>query len=355
MFDLRRRVVYNSHGFKGDWCFARRCDGGVVTERCTVKITSFEGFTALWRDTRGKWQWPCAFTLPFWLDNVHRHFGAPGAAHIATVHAGQGPIGVMPLAVDGSTATFLGDADVCDYQDLIAAPGKALHVLEAVMTHLGKMGVRRLDLRTLRPDAEVVHALRLLSPQTGAPPLEAVDVTHETDLADSWEGYLHQLNGKQRHEVRRKVRRLENEARFTYRLVDGTEGVDQAVNTFVALFRSNRPDKAVFMSEIMAAYFRGLITVLAEHGMLRLYFLDVEAHPAAAVLCFDHDGVRYLYNSGYDADYDQLSVGILSKVFSIRSGIEMGCRRFDFLKGAETYKKRIGGHEVPLYRCKVGL
>jgi CelD/BcsL family acetyltransferase involved in cellulose biosynthesis len=50
-----------------------------------------------------------------------------------------------------------------------------------------------------------------------------------------------------------------------------------------------------------------------------------------------------------------LSVGIISKVLSIRSGIEAGCRRYDFLKGAETYKKHLGGKEVPLYRCSVML
>ena len=75
----------------------------------------------------------------------------------------------------------------------------------------------------------------------------------------------------------------------------------------------------------------------------------------ATVLCFDYRGVRYLYNSGYDERFDALSVGVLSKVFSINAAIEAGCRRYDFLKGAEVYKKRIGGHEVPLYRLRVTL
>jgi CelD/BcsL family acetyltransferase involved in cellulose biosynthesis len=320
-----------------------------------VKVEPFEGFADIWRRTRGAWHWPCAFSLPFWLENVCRHLGAPGEPHIAAVYDDQGPIGVMPLALDGPTAAFLGDAEVCDYQDFITAPGMASRVLETVIAHLGKQGVRRLDLRTLRPDAAVLDALRALGPRDDAMRLEPVDVTHETDLPDSWEGFLLQLNSKQRHEVRRKARRLENQARFTFRLYDNNGCMDRAVDAFVTLFRRNRQDKATFMSDDMAAYFRDLINILAEQQMLRLYFLDVEEQPAAAVLSFDYEGVRHLYNSGYDDKYDHLSVGILSKVFSIRSGIAMGCRRFDFLKGAEAYKKRIGGHEVPLCRCRVEL
>jgi len=55
------------------------------------------------------------------------------------------------------------------------------------------------------------------------------------------------------------------------------------------------------------------------------------------------------------AQYQELSVGVLCKVFSIEKAIEDGCRRYDFLKGAEVYKKRIGGQELPLYRCRVEL
>jgi CelD/BcsL family acetyltransferase involved in cellulose biosynthesis len=107
------------------------------------------------------------------------------------------------------------------------------------------------------------------------------------------------------------------------------------------------------MDDTMSAYFRELIDRLAQQQMLRLYFLDVDGRPAAAVLCFDYNGTRYLYNSGYDADFHDLSVGILSKVLSIQKSIEDGCGVYDFLKGAEAYKKRIGGKEVPLYRCLV--
>ncbi len=264
---------------------------------------------------------------------------------------------MVPLALDGQSAHFLGRHEVCDYQDIITMPGQAQTVVQALLDHLVTQGVKQLDLRTLRPDAVVIKAMKqLASQQPLEMTLEADDVTFETALPTSWEGYLQHLNGKQRHEVRRKVRRLEAHGPIVYRPVRGdNEHLDRAADTFIQLFRRNRQDKAAFMTHAMEGYFRDLIKALAKHGMLQLFFLEVDGQVTATVLCFDYDHVRYLYNSGYDERYHPLSVGILSKVFSIQKGIENGCRRYDFLKGDEVYKKRIGGQEVPLYRCRLHL
>lgn len=284
-----------------------------------------------------------------------RHLGAPGEPHIISVHEEDRIIGIAPLALDGLTARFLGSHEVCDYQDLITAPGKAPRVLESVLAHLSAQGIHQLDLRTLRPDAEALDALKTLVRQQRDALIVPDDVTFESELPDSWERYLQQLNGKQRHEVRRKLRRLETHGPFTYRLIENNGHLDRAVDAFVDLFRRNRRDKAEFMSPTMSAYFRDLIKSLSAQHMLRLCFLDVVGQAAAAVLCIDYNGIRYLYNSGYDEHFEPLSVGILSKVLSIQNSIEMGCRRYDFLKGAEVYKKRIGGQELPLVRCKLSI
>jgi CelD/BcsL family acetyltransferase involved in cellulose biosynthesis len=181
------------------------------------------------------------------------------------------------------------------------------------------------------------------------------DVTYGMDLPSHWEDYLMELGGKQRHEVRRKIRRLQVHGPYAYEMAADNRGLEADIDAFLKLFQLNREDKAAFMDRTMSDYFRDLIQTLAGHGMLRLYLLKIDAIDAATVLCFDYNGVRYLYNSGYDAQYHGLSVGILSKVFSIQTGIDAGCRRYDFLKGSEVYKKRIGGVQTPLYRSRIEL
>jgi CelD/BcsL family acetyltransferase involved in cellulose biosynthesis len=88
---------------------------------------------------------------------------------------------------------------------------------------------------------------------------------------------------------------------------------------------------------------------------LKLYFLDLDGIPAAAVMCFDYDSTIYLYNNGYDGRFSSLSVGLLSKVLTIKESIQRGKKKYDFLKGTEEYKHRLGGKPVPLYRCQVRL
>ncbi len=224
------------------------------------------------------------------------------------------------------------------------------------MRHLSAQGIRRLDLGTLHPDAAALQALNALA-SDGALTMQLSrdDVAYEMDLPPRRDDYLMQLSGKQRHEVRRKIRRLQAHGPYAYRMTTGKEGLEADINVFLKLFRLNREDKAAFLDRTMTDYFRDLIQTLATCDMLRLYLLTIDGIDAAAVLCFDYNDVRYLYNSGYDAQYHGLSVGILSKVFSIQTGIDAGCRRYDFLKGNETYKKRIGGVQTQLYRCRVEL
>jgi len=46
-------------------------------------------------------------------------------------------------------------------------------------------------------------------------------------------------------------------------------------------------------------------------------------------------------------------VGLLCKVLCIKDSIERGKKRFDFLKGQEAYKYRLGGREVPISNCQI--
>jgi CelD/BcsL family acetyltransferase involved in cellulose biosynthesis len=300
--------------------------------------------------------WDCLFVLPFWLQTVHRHLGSGGEPCILSVHDGARVVGIAPLSIENDAARFLGDPDVCDYQDIVVIPGQEVPVMAAVVSHLQERGLRRLELQTLRPDAAVFSALQTMAArQDRDMTVEQVEVTYETALPAEWEAYLMQLSGKQRHEVRRKMRRLENHGTFGYKTAGVDEHLDSAVGHFLRLFHMNRMDKAEFMNAAMKDYFRDLIVAANRYGILKLHVLEVLHEPVAAVLCFDYAGDRYLYNSAYDARHQELSVGVISKVLSIRSGIEAGCRRYDFLKGAETYKKRLGGKEVPLYRCTLAL
>ena len=94
---------------------------------------------------------------------------------------------------------------------------------------------------------------------------------------------------------------------------------------------------------------------MAQAGLLRLGILELNASPVAAVICFDYNNKVFLYNNGYDPQYSLLSVGLISKILCIKDSIERGRAKFDFLKGVEEYKHRLGGKEVDLYGCQISL
>jgi CelD/BcsL family acetyltransferase involved in cellulose biosynthesis len=105
----------------------------------------------------------------------------------------------------------------------------------------------------------------------------------------------------------------------------------------------------------MVLFFLLLAERMAQQGLLRLSFLDIDRVPAAAVICFDFNDTIFLYNNGYDPRFRHLSAGLLSKVYSIRNSIERGKLRYDLLKGDEEYKNRLGSKPIPLYRLKIDL
>ena len=175
------------------------------------------------------------------------------------------------------------------------------------------------------------------------------------DLPVSWDGFLNILKGKERHEIRRKLRRLHEAADIKYRIAEDIREIRDGMDTFLRLFVSNRSDKAAFMNSRMVSFFRSLAESMAEVQILKLSFLELDGTPAAALMYFDYNSTVYLYNNGYDRRFRSLSVGLLSKVLSIKESIGRGRKKYDFLKGDEAYKYRLGGKAIPLYRCQIQI
>jgi CelD/BcsL family acetyltransferase involved in cellulose biosynthesis len=163
------------------------------------------------------------------------------------------------------------------------------------------------------------------------------------------------LTPKQRHELGRKLRRLYEAGDIEYSTIEDRDAVQGIMDVFLKLLRDSREDKAAFMTPRMESFFRSIAEAMAEAGLLRFGILKINGLPVACVMCFDYNDKVYLYNSGYDPLHSYLSVGLLSKALSIKDSIARGRKTYDFLKGAEEYKYRLGGAEIPVYGCRIVL
>ena len=319
----------------------------------TVTQETFDSLRALWQDPQHSLKWDCLFVLPGWVKVWWDRFAAHQQPCLCAVWRQDELIGIAPLMVKDKTARLMGDSDVCDFLDVMVAPENGRPFFENLISYLKKQDITHLDIGAVREDSAVCRDLVAAAKDLGFNvTCNPVDVTMELALPGTWDDFLYQLTAKQRHEIRRKFRRLNEAARVNFRIVENPDEVGKAIDTFLALFTRNRPDKSEFMTERRASFFRALAAEMAAARILKLFFLDLDDQPAAAVMCFDYGSTLYLYNNGYDIRHQALSVGLLSKILTIKDSILRGKKKYDFLKGAESYKRRLGGKPVQLYRCR---
>ena len=147
--------------------------------------------------------------------------------------------------------------------------------------------------------------------------IETEDVCPQLDLPSTWSEYLASLDRKDRHELRRKLRKLGQAGEVELETVEEPAAVVAALDDFLRLYRESRSDKAAFMTEQMERFFRAIISALAAEGKVELIFLNLGGVRAAAVLCFCAGEESLLYNSGYDPNYAYLSVGVVRVVAAL--------------------------------------
>jgi CelD/BcsL family acetyltransferase involved in cellulose biosynthesis len=315
-------------------------------------LESFDSIYDAWKKLHDNSQIAPIFSSPEWSKVWWQQFGSGSKLYLGAVRQGGETIGIAPLLVNGDVASLIGSSDVCDYLDFVVAPGSEDIFFRELLDNLRIDGIRNLELTPLRPESTVRTSLINVAPkykwQVSCAP---EDVTVELNLPSNWEEYLQLLSGKQRHELNRKLRRLNEEGDLNHRTV--TDASRSNIDTFLRLFRESRQDKAAFLTEQMESFFRSIARAMAKQKMLRLNILELDKKPVAATMCFDYRDTVYLYNSGYEPDYGWLSVGVISKALCIKDSIERHKKRFDFLKGAEAYKYHLGGQELPLYKCSL--
>jgi CelD/BcsL family acetyltransferase involved in cellulose biosynthesis len=262
-------------------------------------------------------------------------------------------LGMAPLMKQGDVFTFIGGSDLFDYHDFVYPEGQEDLFFPALLDTLQLLEWRRLELNSLPEFSPTLQKLpALLQSSEFRVTLEKEDVSPGVALPKTWDEYLAELRKKDRHELRRKLRRIEMEGTIRFECVLHDD-LDGAIDDLLGFMRRSHDQKVDFLTPQRESFFRLLTRQMGKIGFLRLYFLELNGKRVAAVVCFDFKGIRYLYNSGFDPDYGHLSVGLLLKALCLKDAIEQGFSYFDFLRGKEPYKYHLGAKDVDLYRLIV--
>ena len=301
-------------------------------------------------------RWPAVFVLPGWLEAWWQAFGAGFEPLVLIVREDGRVIGIAPLKLKDVEASFMGDNSVCDYLDFITSFGKEAVFSKEVLRFLKSAGVKSLLMETLRPESIAGHNVAEEARALGLPvAFSPIEVSFEMELPSTWEEYLASLESKQRRDVERKMRQLETAAEVRFKVLSDARVGDAELAAFFQMMTDSRRDKAQFMTPVMRSYFESLVKAISVYGVLRLAFLEVGVARVAGILYFEYNDRIYLYNSGYMPQYAEMNVGLVSKLYCIKQAIQDKRKVFDFLKGPEVYKSRLGGCEIGLSRCVIDL
>ena len=233
--------------------------------------------------------WPVIFSLPVWIETWWSNFGSERyQPALYSVWEGSELIGLAPLMADGKKARLIGSADVCDYLDFITLAGKEEQFFSALLPALSAAGFTELELEAQRPEAAIFTGFFGSSAhKTFRGRFEAENEAPQIILPADWNSYLMQLSKKQRHEVRRKLRKLESESSsYRFRVI-GEPGETKHEDPidylplFLDLFLENS-DKADFLTDRRQNYFRQLIRATAAAGLARFALLEIDQQPAAS-------------------------------------------------------------------------
>jgi CelD/BcsL family acetyltransferase involved in cellulose biosynthesis len=281
-----------------------------------------------------------------------------GSLHTITAHnEADQLVAVACFYLVNGILYFNGCVEETDYLDLIAPAALAEAAWSAVFDRLCNPDFpdwTALDLCNV-PEASPTRAiLHTLAQRRGFSLREKVqEVCPIIHLPATFDAYLESLDKKQRHEIRRKLRRA-TAAGVTFQVVGPDDDLPQAVDDFLELLQKSTLEKRAWLNNGRRAVFHETAQAAMEAGTLQLLFVAVEGQKAAALFNFDYNGRIWVYNSGLDpAAFSSLSVGVVLTARAIEMAIANGRTAFDFLRGNEPYKYRFGAEDTSVYRIQL--
>ncbi len=166
------------------------------------------------------------------------------------------------------------------------------------------------------------------------------------------EQYVHRLSKKERHECRRRERKLRERFQAEFETITDERELGHAFEDFVALHQqgwSDRGEPGVFAESATLAFHREVIGELFRRGYVRLGFLRLAGQRVAGTYAFVYGATHALYLLGMSGRHcaRSLSPGIVMCCYNIRQAIEEGRRVFDFMRGVEHYKYALAAHDEP--------
>lgn len=290
-------------------------------------------YLSLWWSTQGGGEW--------------------SGSELALISASEGGrlAGLAPMFRtdhDGRPRLLLvGSIEISDYLDIVVQAEDTSRFVSGLLDFVQQLPEFRdlpLDWYNVPESSPTIPALRAEAALRGWDFREdPFRPTPYIPLGGDFEAYLAHLDKKQRHEIRRKLRRAgEGAAPAQFQVLENPSFLEASIEQFLELMAQDI-DKARFLSAPMREHMRRLMRLAWKGGFLWLAFLTVNGRAAAAAFNFNYQNKLWGYNSAVNRDFMDLSPGWVLLAHQIRWACEHGYSELDFMRGDEDYKYRFGG------------
>ena len=258
---------------------------------------------------------------------------------------------------DRESLMLLGSIEISDYLDFIVRPTDLDRFLNELLPFLASSPLlhwEALGLYNLLDSSPTLPALEKAAQSLGWK-YQSEKLKHcpYIPLPGNFETYLASIDKKQRHEIRRKMRRVDESASTCrWYFSEDPKTIAADIDSFLTLMAMDH-DKALFLTPPMREMMKDVVQCAFDNNCLKLAFLEIEGKKAAGYLNFDYLDRVWVYNSGLDWTFNEYSPGWVLLGYLLRWANENHRTTFDFMRGDEEYKYRFGAIDRFVMRATV--
>jgi len=321
------------------------------------RLEKFDKFIRLrkqWNELLFRSKQNTVFLTHQWFEAWWRSFGKEYEFSVLLARDDAGDlIGAGPLLASYDRLYFMANQEVSDYCDFIIDAEKIDQFYELLLDYFQEHSAYIRDVELINiPSASptLISIPRIASERSFSCGISESEVAPILTLPSSYETYIDSLNRKNRHELRRKVRRLESLGQISIQTKREPQKMNAAIQDFIFLHRKSNASKQEFwQQEGMTDFFRILTHLFSLERWVEVNLLYFKDKLIAGLLNFVYADNLYLYNVAFDREFFSISPGFFLFNHSIRQAIEENKKVVNFLRGGEKYKYSFGAKDSKIF------
>jgi CelD/BcsL family acetyltransferase involved in cellulose biosynthesis len=322
---------------------------------CIRDLESLEKLKDTWNELLFSSEQNCIFLTHEWISSWWKCFSEDNSLEILIFKDEEGSLaGVAPFMIKNKILRFIASQEVSDYCDVITLKERREEFHENLLSYFKKnySDVAKIELMNIKASSPTLSFLPRLAPEHGfSASCNEAEVAPLLELPSSYEYYIKGLSKKNRHELRRKLKRIESLEGVNITKITDIKELQSSLETFIALHKEGSPSKGRFWKKKgMSDFFQEVASRFSLQKWVELNLLFYEDRIMAALLNFSYADTIYFYNVSFNKDFARYSPGLFLFNHCIKQAISEGKRKADFLRGRERYKYYFGAEDSKIFR-----